>query len=118
MKTFVSTAGGRWRLDGELSVSRSIGDLPYIHHGLIAAPSLSQWFKIDSTGMGTDGAVTLILATDGLFENMSPAEVCSAAESLNRGAQFPYLEFLGTDYCFTGLIRLHKTILEAEKPVL
>lgn len=78
-------AAGRLRLQGELSVSRSIGDLPYTEFGLIATPTLSKWVEINSLQDGTWLHFSLILATDGLFESLTSQEICQAAWSVAKG---------------------------------
>lgn len=78
-------AGDKWRLMGDLSVSRSLGDLPYIARGLSSDPEVSTWVE---TAGGADGSHPefLVLASDGLFEALSADEVCRAAHSLATGA--------------------------------
>ena len=80
---FCIFAGRKWRLMGELAVSRSLGDLPYITKGLIAEPDIAS---LDlAAGWGTGSAEFLILASDGLFETVSAAEACAAAHDLAAG---------------------------------
>ncbi len=71
--------GGRWRLQGELALSRSIGDPGYRRYGLIAQPFVSTSRQI--TGLDE----MLLLATDGLFEGLSANEACSIAYKLAQG---------------------------------
>ncbi len=72
-------------MDGELSVSRSIGDLPFVNRGLIAVPSLSAWINTVDDSHHTGLPTHLILATDGLFEPLTPADICKAAAAFTRG---------------------------------
>ena len=79
-------AGRRWRLQGELSVSRSLGDLPYIDKGLTAEPTLSPWLSLNASAYpGSVAPEFLILASDGLFEALPAEEVCSIAHKLASG---------------------------------
>lgn len=85
-------ADGRLRLDGDLSVSRALGDLPFIERGLIATPSLSSWISIDKDFHGMGVPTFLVLATDGLFESMGPQEVCAATHELAQGKTLSCLD--------------------------
>lgn len=40
---FHGAADGRERLQGELMVSRAVGDLPYRQYGLISEPEFTGW---------------------------------------------------------------------------
>jgi serine/threonine protein phosphatase PrpC len=53
-----------WRLDGVLSVSRAIGDLPFKNSGLSAEPEITR-FDLEGN------QETLILTTDGLLHSLS-----------------------------------------------
>ncbi|KAK9853911.1 hypothetical protein WJX84_000068 [Apatococcus fuscideae] len=75
----VSRSGGRWRLQGELALSRAIGDAPYRQHGLTAEPSISPWRLLSSADD------LLLLATDGLFETLSADDACSVAHAVMQG---------------------------------
>lgn len=75
--------GERWRLQGELAVSRSIGDLPYRKFGLVFEPEFTPWRRL------TPEDAFLILASDGLFESLSPEHVCRAAADISRGRPGP-----------------------------
>lgn len=80
-------------MEGDLSVSRSIGDLPYVQHGLIATPSLSKWLDL-YTSSGQQGLpLLLILASDGLFERFSPFDICTAAVAIASGIALPQPKF-------------------------
>lgn len=69
---------------GELAVSRSFGDLPYISKGLIAEPAIASLDLAAGSDLGSPEF--LILASDGLFETVSAAEACAAAHNLAAGA--------------------------------
>lgn len=77
--------GGRWRLQGELALSRAIGDAPYRRYGLTAEPSISAWQRL------TVEDHLLLLATDGLFETVSAEDACSLAHSILTGGNTPFL---------------------------
>lgn len=53
-----------WRLDGVLSVSRAIGDLPFRNSGLSAEPEITR-FDLE------EEQETLVLTTDGLLNSLS-----------------------------------------------
>ena len=90
MHSLICNAGGRWRLNGELSVSRSLGDLPYIQYGLVANPTVSDWIDMSpdtlNPAVGRQPRTRwLILASDGVFESMQPGEMCEAAHAFATG---------------------------------
>ena len=61
------------RLAGDLAITRAFGDAPYRPAGLVSTPGVA-WAS------GDDGAVALLLVTDGALEGRaSPAELCAAA---------------------------------------
>jgi hypothetical protein len=67
-------------------VSRSIGDLPYVPHGLVAEPTLSDWIDLSpAASKQLPEHQWLILASDGLFEIMQPGEVCQTAHAFASG---------------------------------
>jgi Protein phosphatase 2C len=96
------SADGRPRLLGELMLSRAIGDLPYRTLGLTAEPEFSTWRNISSgvcLSVRTQVAVLLmcasgdrflILASDGLLEKLSPAEVCATAAAVADSRPLPF----------------------------
>ena len=53
-----------WRLDGVLSVSRAIGDLPFKNSGLSSEPEITR-FNLEAN------QETLVLTTDGLLHSLS-----------------------------------------------
>ncbi|XP_019708885.3 uncharacterized protein [Elaeis guineensis] len=73
----VEAAGGyvlEWagvlRVNGELAVSRAIGDLPFKNYGVISTPEVTDWQSLTSNDS------YLIAASDGIFEKMTTQEVC------------------------------------------
>ncbi|KAK9817610.1 hypothetical protein WJX74_001274 [Apatococcus lobatus] len=77
----VTRSGKRWRLQGELALSRAIGDAPYRTCGLTAEPSITPWRQL------TSDVQMLLLATDGLFETLSSEDACSLADTILRGRE-------------------------------
>ena len=61
--------GGKYRLEGELELSRSFGDFGYHTKGLIPDP---DFMAVNFT----ENDVVLVLASDGLFEVMEAEELC------------------------------------------
>ncbi|XP_038987850.1 uncharacterized protein LOC103718236 isoform X3 [Phoenix dactylifera] len=73
----VEAAGGyvlEWagvlRINGELAVSRAIGDVPFKNYGVISTPEVTDWQSLTSNDS------YLIAASDGIFEKMTTQEVC------------------------------------------
>lgn len=75
-------AGNPARLQGDLAVSRAIGDLPYRQYGLISDPEL-RWHNISAAD------VWLVLASDGVFESLSVEAVCHIAARTQAGKTHP-----------------------------
>jgi len=75
--------GGRARLDGELAVSRALGDAPYRGRGLSAEPELAAWLALGPA----DAA--LLLASDGVLEALPAAAACRIAHAVATGAPTP-----------------------------
>ena len=72
--------GGRARLDGELAVSRALGDAPYRGRGLSAEPELAPWLALGPA----DAA--LLLASDGVLEALPAAAACRITHAVATGA--------------------------------
>ncbi|KAJ3675586.1 hypothetical protein LUZ60_004628 [Juncus effusus] len=69
----IEQAGGRVvnvRVNGQLSLSRAIGDLPYKQHGVISTPELTGWHPISKN------ETFIIVASDGVFEKMTTQDTC------------------------------------------
>lgn len=71
---------GRPRLQGELAVSRALGDRHYQQYGLSSEPELSGWEAIEHHNQ------VLVLASDGIFEHMDGAGACATLEAAAQGA--------------------------------
>jgi protein phosphatase 1K len=90
---FVTTTGSLARVNGMLAVSRSIGDAELKKFGVIADPEMSGWFPI------TEQDKFLVLASDGIFDKLTPQEVCNVIHGLasNRDIQEVMEDFLKQD---------------------
>ncbi|XP_022640333.1 uncharacterized protein LOC106771884 isoform X5 [Vigna radiata var. radiata] len=73
----VETAGGQvqnWggvpRINGQLAITRAIGDLPFKRYGVISAPEVTDWQPL------TANDSYLVVASDGVFEKTSLQDVC------------------------------------------
>ncbi|XP_044486005.1 probable protein phosphatase 2C 51 isoform X2 [Mangifera indica] len=73
----VEAAGGyvlEWdgvpRVNGQLAVSRAIGDLSYKSYGVISAPEVTDWQSL------TENDTYLVAASDGVFEKLSLQDIC------------------------------------------
>lgn len=71
-----------WRLDGVLSVSRAIGDLPFKKSGLSAEPEITR-FDLEAD------QETLVLTTDGLLQSHSQKAITDSFMKL-RAQGFSY----------------------------
>ncbi|KAG0570157.1 hypothetical protein KC19_6G142700 [Ceratodon purpureus] len=76
---FVVDYGGLPRVNGQLAVSRSIGDLELKKFGVSAEPEWTGWLKIGSN------ASHLVIASDGIFEKFTTHEVCSVVSAVMSG---------------------------------
>ncbi|KAE9589184.1 hypothetical protein Lal_00000408 [Lupinus albus] len=66
----VVTWGGVPRINGQLAVSRAIGDVFLKGYGVISAPEVTDWQPL------TANDSYLVAASDGVFEKMSVQDVC------------------------------------------
>jgi serine/threonine protein phosphatase PrpC len=73
----VEAAGGyviEWagvhRVNGELALSRAIGDLPFKRYGVISTPELTGWQIL------SENDTFLVASSDGIFEKMTMQDVC------------------------------------------
>ncbi|PSS14594.1 Protein like [Actinidia chinensis var. chinensis] len=62
--------GGVSRVNGQLAVSRAIGDVSFKSYGVISAPEVTDWQPLTSNDS------YLVAASDGIFEKLSPQDVC------------------------------------------
>lgn len=76
-RTRVEAAGGyviEWggvpRVNGELALSRAIGDVSFRSYGVIPVPEVTDWQPLT----GNDSY--LVAATDGVFEKLTTQDIC------------------------------------------
>ncbi|XP_058105323.1 uncharacterized protein LOC131248856 isoform X8 [Magnolia sinica] len=76
-RTRVEAAGGyviEWggvpRVNGELAISRAIGDVSFKSYGVISVPEVTDWQPLTSNDS------YLVAATDGVFEKMTVQDIC------------------------------------------
>ncbi|PRQ44472.1 putative protein-serine/threonine phosphatase [Rosa chinensis] len=62
--------GGVPRVNGQLAISRSIGDISFKSFGVISTPELTDWQPL------TVNDTYLVAASDGVFEKQSLQDVC------------------------------------------
>ncbi|GAV87925.1 Pkinase domain-containing protein/PP2C domain-containing protein [Cephalotus follicularis] len=67
---YVLEWGGVARVNGQLAVSRAIGDMSYKRFGVISAPEVTDWQPL------TTNDTFLVAASDGVFEKLSLQDVC------------------------------------------
>ncbi|MCE2055950.1 hypothetical protein HAX54_043789 [Datura stramonium] len=74
----VEASGGKFKfppnyvplLMGHFPMTRAIGDVPLKKYGIIATPEVTDWLNLTSKDE------FLVVASDGIFESLSPQEVC------------------------------------------
>uniref|UniRef100_A0A0D9XTM4 protein-serine/threonine phosphatase n=1 Tax=Leersia perrieri TaxID=77586 RepID=A0A0D9XTM4_9ORYZ len=67
---YVLEWAGVHRVNGELALSRAIGDVPYKRYGVISTPELTEWESLSAND------TFLIASSDGVFEKMTMQDVC------------------------------------------
>ncbi|XP_022727552.1 uncharacterized protein LOC111283351 isoform X2 [Durio zibethinus] len=67
---YVVDWGGVPRVNGQLAISRAIGDVLYKSYGVIAAPEVTDWQSL------TANDSYLVVGSDGVFEKLSLQDVC------------------------------------------
>ncbi|KAJ1276050.1 hypothetical protein BS78_05G184500 [Paspalum vaginatum] len=67
---YVLEWAGVYRVNGELALSRAIGDIPYKRYGVISTPELTGWQFLSANDS------FLIASSDGIFEKMTMQDVC------------------------------------------
>ncbi|XP_051181071.1 uncharacterized protein [Lolium perenne] len=67
---FVLEWAGVYRVNGELALSRAIGDMPFKRYGVISTPELTGWQLLSANDS------FLIASSDGVFEKMTMQDVC------------------------------------------
>lgn len=73
----VSKWGGVARVNGQLAVSRAIGDVYFKSYGVISAPEVTDWQPL------TDNDCYLVAASDGVFEKLSSQDICDILWNLH-----------------------------------
>ncbi|CAA2974745.1 uncharacterized protein LOC111411818 isoform X2 [Olea europaea var. sylvestris] len=66
----ISNWGGVARVNGQLAVSRAIGDIHFKSYGVISVPEVTDWQPLSVNES------YLIAASDGVFDKLSPQDVC------------------------------------------
>ncbi|XP_057423128.1 uncharacterized protein LOC130717044 isoform X3 [Lotus japonicus] len=81
----VEKAGGQviyWaglpRVNGQLAITRAIGDVFFKSYGVISAPEVTDWQPL------TANDSYLVVASDGVFEKMSVQDVCDLLWEVHR----------------------------------
>ncbi|XP_077242388.1 uncharacterized protein LOC143882885 [Tasmannia lanceolata] len=83
-RTRVEAAGGyvEWagvpRVNGQLAVSRTIGDVSFKSYGVISEPEVTDWRPLTSNDS------YLVAASDGVFEKMTTQDVCEIVWDAHR----------------------------------
>ncbi|KAJ0974079.1 hypothetical protein J5N97_016044 [Dioscorea zingiberensis] len=67
---YVVEWAGVFRVNGQLAVTRAIGDMPFKRYGVISNPEVTDWHAI------TNNDSYLVVASDGIFEKLTTQEVC------------------------------------------
>ncbi|KAL4200161.1 hypothetical protein AMTRI_Chr03g148290 [Amborella trichopoda] len=67
---FVEEWGGVPRVNGELAVSRAIGDVSLKKYGVISAPEVTDWQPLSNNDS------YLVAATDGIFDKLTTQDIC------------------------------------------
>ncbi|XP_041021197.1 uncharacterized protein LOC121262678 isoform X1 [Juglans microcarpa x Juglans regia] len=67
---YVLELGGVPRVNGQLAISRAIGDVSFKSFGVISAPEVTDWQPL------TLNDSYLVAASDGIFEKLSMLDVC------------------------------------------
>ncbi|XP_050941191.1 probable protein phosphatase 2C 51 isoform X7 [Cucumis melo] len=62
--------GGVPRVNGQLAISRAIGDVSFKSYGVISAPEVTDWQPLSTNDS------FLVASSDGIFEKLSSQDVC------------------------------------------
>lgn len=88
-KSRVEAAGGyvtEWagvsRVNGQLAVSRAIGDLTFKSYGVISAPEVLDWQPL----LANDSY--LVVSSDGIFEKLKVQDVCDRLGEVNNQTSY------------------------------
>lgn len=69
--------GGVPRVNGQLAISRAIGDISFKSYGVISAPEVTDWQSLAANDS------YLVAASDGVFEKLSMQDVCDLLWEVN-----------------------------------
>ncbi|XP_057965687.1 uncharacterized protein LOC131156200 isoform X3 [Malania oleifera] len=75
---YVLEWGGVSRVNGQLAVSRAIGDVSFKGYGVTSAPEVTDWKAL------TTNDSYLVAASDGIFETLSPQDLCDILWELHN----------------------------------
>ncbi|KAK9069007.1 hypothetical protein SSX86_013123 [Deinandra increscens subsp. villosa] len=87
------------RVNGILAVSRAIGDVSLKRYGVIAEPEMVSWRNMTANDR------YLVVASDGVFESLTPENVCQLIQDEDipeNGTpydRFPFLPSFSLAYC-------------------
>ena len=107
---WVTQDGGVWRVNGQLAVSRAIGDL-HLRPWVIPEAEMTPWISLMHKVPGVNEQGTsrkrssrdrqglqetyLVVATDGVFEQLGLHEVCLIVQSVIEGQGKELLQVIG-----------------------
>ncbi|KAM4087429.1 hypothetical protein ACJW30_10G176900 [Castanea mollissima] len=74
---YVLELGGVSRVNGQLAISRAIGDVSFKSYGVISAPEVTDWQPLATNDS------YLVAASDGVFEKLSQQDVCDLLWEVN-----------------------------------
>ncbi|XP_023889066.1 uncharacterized protein LOC112001119 isoform X2 [Quercus suber] len=74
---YVLELGGVSRVNGQLAISRAIGDVSFKSYGVISAPEVTDWQPLATNDS------YLVAASDGVFEKLSLQDVCDLLWEVN-----------------------------------
>ncbi|PKU78654.1 Putative protein phosphatase 2C 76 [Dendrobium catenatum] len=96
---FVVEWAGVLRVNGELALSRAIGDVPFKRYGVISIPEVTDWQYV------SENDSFLVTASDGIFEKMTTQEVCKVLWDENlRSSTKPWCVHALSHSCADSII--------------
>lgn len=90
--------GGVSRVNGQLAVSRAIGDLSYKRFGVISVPEVTDWQPL------TANDSYLVAASDGVLEKLTPQDVCDLFWELHTDAPLELVKSSSCSYSLADCI--------------
>ncbi|CAN6828695.1 unnamed protein product, partial [Brassica oleracea] len=79
---YVTEWAGVSRVNGQLAVSRAIGDLTFKSYGVISAPEVLDWQPL----LANDSY--LVVSSDGIFEKLKVQDVCDRLGEVNNQTSY------------------------------